>query len=135
MKITESSSEEEKEIAAANQRNFETSDSHMAECIENCLTCFRACEEEFYQCLLRGENYLNASHLQLLQTCAAICQTTAQFMMLHSPYHSRLCGICATVCEACAESCENYSDQHSRRCSKLCRVCAQSCEQMSMMTN
>lgn len=122
-------------VSATGQQLFDTAENHMAECIEHCLSCFRSCEEEFYQCLLRGDDYLNASHLQLLQTCAAICQTCAQFMMLHSPYHARLCGICATVCEACAESCENYSDQHSRQCSLNCRACARSCEKMSLMTN
>lgn len=110
-------------------------DEHMVECITHCLNCSKACYEELYQCLLRGREYTNAAHIQLLQTCASLCQVHAQFMMLHSPYHARLGAVCASVCEACAESCENYDDPLSQKCAEICRKCSQSCEEISMLTN
>lgn len=83
--------------------------SGMSECIENCLECFRICEETVPHCLTKGGEHANASHVTMLSNCAAICQTSAKFMLSGSELHVHTCEACATVCERCANECERFA--------------------------
>jgi len=38
------------------------------------------------------------AHMRLLMDCAQACQTSADFLLRNSPFHSRNCGVCADVC-------------------------------------
>jgi hypothetical protein len=105
--------------------------SQMDICIQNCLDCFKVCEQTLAGCFGKG-NQVEASHLVLLKSCAEICHTSAKFMMMQSKFHMRTCEVCAEVCQACAESCEAIiNDESMKKCAEVCRKCAESCSEMS----
>lgn len=119
------------------QNQNQTSDEMMRmspaiqECIHSCLRCFQSCEQTIFHCLSMGGKHAEAKHIQLMQACAEICQTSAKFMMLQSEYHMETCRVCATVCKACAVSCEQIGGDMMLECARICRECAESCEKMS----
>ena len=81
----------------------------MQDCISNCLNCHAVCLETIHHCLQMGGEHASARHIGLLQDCAQICVTSADFMLRMSDYHPQTCGVCATVCEACAKECETMA--------------------------
>lgn len=111
--------------------------THMDECIDNCLACYRSCTELISHCLSMGGEHSSEDHIGLLTTCASICQTSATFMIYNSDYHRETCRLCSKVCTTCAEDCERIAegedgmDQEMLDCAALCRQCAESCERMS----
>jgi hypothetical protein len=101
-------------------------------CTQNCLECYAICVQTLQYCLQKGGKYAEASHIRLLEDCAAICQTSAGFMLRGSPLHVLTCGACAEVCLRCAESCERIADDTQlRACADLCRRCADSCKRLT----
>lgn len=105
------------------------------QCIDNCLECHSICMETITYCLEKGGKHAEANHIRLLQDCAQICQTSADFMIRVSDIHPQTCGVCAEVCERCAKSCEQFEgDAVMRRCAEMCHRCADSCRKMSMAT-
>jgi hypothetical protein len=107
----------------------------MQQCIQECQSCSAVCLENVPHCLEKGGKHAEPQHVRLLLDCAEICQTSANFMIRGSAYHSRTCGVCAEVCEACARSCESLGDDaEMQRCAEACRTCAQSCREMAGMT-
>jgi hypothetical protein len=83
-------------------------------------------------CLQKGGRHAEPAHIRLLQDCAEICQTSANFMLRGSELHTRTCGVCAKVCERCAAECARMSDDtQMKTCADMCRRCAESCQQMS----
>jgi hypothetical protein len=104
-------------------------------CITDCLECYRTCRETVAYCLTKGGRHADASHIALLNDCADICETSAEFMMRRSDLHARACQLCAEACTRCAQDCEGFGDDaQMRRCAEVCRRCAESCRQMSMAT-
>ncbi len=65
----------------------------MKECIDVCLECHRVCLETLQYCLKQGGRHVEASHIQLLQNCASICETNAQFLISGSELHATTCKI------------------------------------------
>ncbi|MES3037660.1 MAG: four-helix bundle copper-binding protein [Bdellovibrionota bacterium] len=117
-----------------NDADFDSIHSgEMEECIQICLRTYRTCQETFFYCLQQGGAHHGLSHLQIMQSCAEVCRTSAQLMMLHSPFHHYLSKVCAEICKACAESCEIMKDEEMQECARQCRECAESCEMMSQM--
>lgn len=109
-----------------------TPDSGMRECIERCLDCHRGCLETAPHCLQMGGEHATAAHIGLLLDCAEMCQTSANFMLRGSPFHTHTRGVCAEVCERCAEDCERFGDdQRMRDCATSCRRRAESCRRMA----
>ena len=107
-------------------------DSAMDSGIETALHCHTVCLETINHCLTTGGEHANPDHIKLLQDCAEICQTAANFMTRESALHAEICRTCAEVCERCAESCEQMpDDEMMRRCAEACRRCAESCREMS----
>lgn len=107
----------------------------MQRCISDCLDCYRVCRETVTYCLTQGGRHAEASHIALLNDCADICETSAEFMMRRSDLHARACQLCAEACARCAQDCERFGDDaQMRRCTEICRRCAESCRQMSMAT-
>jgi hypothetical protein len=107
----------------------------MQRCISDCLDCYRVCTETVTYCLKKGGRHAEASHIALLNDCADICATSAEFMMRQSDLHARACQLCAEACTRCAQDCERFGDDaQMRRCAEICRRCAESCRQMSMAT-
>jgi hypothetical protein len=105
----------------------------MKECIDNCIECSRVCLETIQHCLNMGGKHSEPSHLNLLQNCALICQTSAQFMISGSELHKETCRACAEVCSSCADDCESIGagDPIMQRCIDMCRRCSDSCREMS----
>ena len=106
---------------------------HMQECIDNCLRCHAVCTETITHCLEMGGRHAAPEHIRLLQYCAQICATSADFMLRGSDLHGRTCGVCAEVCARCAEDCARMAagDEMMQRCADECRRCAESCRRMS----
>ena len=106
----------------------------MQQCIQNCQQCHSTCLETISYCLEKGGKHAETGHIRLLMSCAEICQTSADFMLIGSDLHPRVCGVCADVCEQCAASCGNFGDdKQMQACADICRRCAQTCRKMSGM--
>ncbi len=103
-------------------------------CVDLCQATHRACLETMLYCLGRGGAYADADHIRLLADCAAICQTSADFMLRDSPLHGSVCAVSAEVCDQCAVECDAFADNgRLERCARMCRQCAASCEAMAGM--
>jgi len=78
-----------------------------------------------------GGDHAQASLLRLLEDCAQIYQTNADFMLRRSKRYAKTCDVCAEVCQECARECERFTDQPMRQCAEVCRCCADSCREMT----
>jgi hypothetical protein len=109
----------------------------MKNCINECLNCHSVCLETISHCLEMGGKHAAPDHIALLQDCAQICITSADFMLRDSRFHGESCGVCAAVCDACADSCESLAEgaDFMQRCAEVCRRCADSCRQMASGTS
>lgn len=106
--------------------------AEMQRCIQECQSCHAICIATVTHCLEMGGKHAAPDHIRTLIDCAQICQTSADFMLRGSQYHTRTCGACAEVCEACAAECEQMgSEQFMQQCAHACRRCADSCRQMA----
>jgi hypothetical protein len=103
----------------------------MQECIDRCQSCQEVCLESVAHCLEMGGKHAAPDHIKLLMACAEICDTSARFMLLGSPHHTRTCEVCAEICEACAEDCDRFDDDMMKRCADVCRRCAEACREMA----
>jgi len=109
--------------------------SDMRQCIDECTTCHQICLSSIYHCLEKGGSHARPDHVRMLQDCAQICATSADFMLRGSPHHHEMCQACADVCDACAQDCDTMSDdEEMRTCADTCRRCAESCRQMAGAT-
>ena len=108
-----------------------THGSDMKDCIDNCDDCHSICLETVTWCLQQGGDHAAPEHIQLLQDCAEICQTSANFMIRGSSFHSLTCGACAEICERCATHCESMDGDQMAACAAACRRCAESCTAMA----
>lgn len=108
----------------------------MQECISNCLDCHAVCTETISHCLSMGGEHASPEHIRLLQDCAQICVTSADFMLRNSDFHPQTCSVCANICEQCATACETMAngDELMMDCAEVCRACAESCRSMSGMS-
>lgn len=106
----------------------------MEQCIQNCLDCHSICTSTLTYCLTKGGMHAEPAHITLLQDCAQMCITSADFMLRTSQFHAQTCGACAQVNEACAADCEQMGDDaQMQRCAEACRRCASSCHEMAGM--
>lgn len=125
----------EVEIMAIQQLTLNQVTQEMQQCIQNCLDCHSICLNTITYCLQKGGMHAEPAHIQLMQDCAEICQTSANFMLRGSDLHTRTCGVCAQVCQRCADDCAKMGDDaQMKACADMCRRCAESCRQMSMAT-
>ena len=87
-------------------------------------------------CLEQGGAHADSNHIRLLADCAQICQTSADFMLRHSPLHRETCRACAAVCTECSDDCEKMADDKTmQECAAACRKCADECGRMSSQTH
>ena len=107
----------------------------MQQCVQICTECHKVCLTTVQHCLQMGGEHAAPHHIGLLFDCAQICQTSADFMLRNSEFHSRTCAVCAEVCEHCAQVCEQIggNDQQMQLCAEICRRCAESCHSMAGM--
>jgi hypothetical protein len=105
----------------------------MRECIQNCLDCYQSCTQMISHCLSMGGEHAKPEHINLLQACANICQTSAKFMLLESDFHPDVCRVCADVCESCAEDCRRLAGENETMsaCADICERTSESCEKMA----
>ena len=104
----------------------------MDECIEACLQAHVVCTMTAQYCLAQGGEHAAVDHVGLMLDCAEICQTSANFMIRGSPYHTLTCNACAELCRSCAESCRDLGeDEHMQSCAEICDRCAELCEKMA----
>lgn len=102
----------------------------MQKCIQSCQECHSIClQTAMTSCLEMGGDHVQPEHFRLMMDCAAICETSADFMLRQSSLHPSVCGVCAEVCDACAESCERIGGMEN--CVASCQSCAESCRRMS----
>ena len=106
----------------------------MRRCIDECSNCHRVCLETVTYCLQKGGRHVEARHLGLLLDCAEVCQTSADFMLRGSPFHTVTCAACAELCRACEEACRAVEDdEQMAHCADVCGACAESCSRMADM--
>ncbi len=105
----------------------------MAQCLTHCRDCHEACLRTVRHCLTLGGRHAAAAHITLLLDCAAICATSAGYLLRESPRHTETCRACAVVCRACADDCRDMAgdDAVMRACAAACERCAESCEAMA----
>jgi hypothetical protein len=110
-----------------------TMNSEMQTCIQACQECHNECLMHASQhCLEVGGKHVEPKHFRLMLSCAEICQTSADMMLMGSEHHRDVCASCAVICDACAASCAQLEDMES--CVQACRRCAESCRQMAGYT-
>ncbi|HVT82188.1 MAG TPA: four-helix bundle copper-binding protein [Phycisphaerae bacterium] len=107
----------------------------MQTCVENCLNCYKTCEETKGYCLRKGGRHSDPDRLSLMADCAKICMTSADFMIRSSSNHAEVCGVCSSICEQCATDCRQMGDDaRMQACAQVCQHCAESCQQMAGQT-
>jgi hypothetical protein len=105
----------------------------MQDCITDCLDCHSVCLSTIAHCLAKGGEHAAPEHIRLLQDCAQICVTSADFMLRQSPVHHMVCQLCAGVCELCAAECARMADDEQMvLCAETCQRCTQSCSEMAV---
>ena len=104
----------------------------MDACIEACLQCHVVCTMTAQYCLVRGGERSAVDLVGVLLDCAQICQTSADFQVRGSPFHTLTCSACAEICRACAEACGAVAgDEELAHCAEVCTTCAESCARMA----
>ncbi len=105
--------------------------SEVRECIQDCLDCFRICNQTLIRCLSMGGKHAEVEHLNLLMDCAKICNTNADFMLRNSAYYPQICGFTADICDECSDVFDRFEDDFMKECASVCRRCAESCREMA----
>jgi len=102
----------------------------MQACIDSCQACHATClGMAMTHCLHIGGEHTEPVHFTLMMSCATICQTAADFMLMGSPHHPHVCRECAEICEECAEDCARLDGMEA--CVEACRRCAEECRRMA----
>ena len=105
----------------------------MQGCIDACLACHAECLRTLQHCLGLGGMHASKEHISLLASCAAICATSADTMLLGAAVHAHTCGACSAICRQCAKSCRSMGeDRQMAQCADLCERCASLCDEMSV---
>jgi hypothetical protein len=102
----------------------------MSECIDACLACHKVCiGTAMTHCLEEGGEHVRPQHFRMMIDCAAICATTADFMLHKSQFYRELCGLCAIVCAECANDCGKLGGMQD--CITACGRSAEACAAMA----
>jgi hypothetical protein len=101
------------------------------ECIQDCLDCFRTCNQTLIRCLSMGGRHAKLEHVNLLMDCTRICNNNVDFMLRNSAYYPQSCGLTADICDECADLCDRFDDDFMKECASVCRRCAESCREMA----
>ena len=75
-------------------------DPAVRRCIDECVRCHEVCLSTVPYCLEQRGRHAEEAHITLLLDCAAMCQTSADFMLRGSDEHGRICARaqpCASV--------------------------------------
>ena len=100
-------------------------------CIEACLKCHAACLGTAMQhCLEMGGRHVEPKYFRMMMTCATMCRTTADLMLIGTPHHKQTCRLCAEICLQCAQYCEIVGGMDE--CVEACRACGEQCRAMGL---
>lgn len=100
-------------------------------CVEECLACYRICQECVSYCLEKGGAYADSRHIQALLDCSAVCLACVGVIQ-RGGSNGHLCLACAEACERCADSCARFDgDELMQRCALWCRRCSKTCREMA----
>jgi hypothetical protein len=89
--------------------------TQLAACIVDCLECYSVCRQH--------------ATSKVMDDCAEICRSAADFMLRGSTQYREVCALCASICEACAKHCEDAGAPEE--CVRSCRGCAESCRSLA----
>jgi hypothetical protein len=105
----------------------------MKKCIQLCRDCHAMCTQTIAHCLKLGGRHAAPDHIRLMEDCAQMCATAADYMLRESLFHDRICRLCSELCKQCGKDCEQVAgdDQMVKQCIEMCRKCAGSCERMA----
>jgi hypothetical protein len=108
-------------------------DDEMTKCIQLCRECHAMCTQTISHCLKLGGRHAAPDHIRLMEDCAQMCATAADYMLRESPFHDRICRLCSDLCKQCGKDCEQVAgdDQMVKECLEMCRKCAGSCDRMA----
>jgi hypothetical protein len=108
-------------------------DDEMTKCIQLCRDCHAMCTQTISHCLKLGGRHAAPDHIRLMEDCAQMCATAADYMLRESPFHDRICRLCSDLCKQCGKDCEEVAgdDQMVKQCLEMCRKCAGSCDRMA----
>ena len=100
----------------------------LADCVEACLACLRACEITSAKCIEAGDKS-NAALIERCRDCADICNLCIKWFSRQSMFTETLGALCAKLCLACANECDRHADKdkHYRICADACRRCMEAC--------
>lgn len=107
----------------------------LEECLEHCWQCHRLClETAIYLLALEEEADAKQEKVRLLLSCAEICQSTANLLLLGAGVYQQACKLCADLCEQCAGLFgPDLEDRQMQLCFDACCRCAASCQKMAGM--
>ena len=106
-------------------------DPAVRHCIDECVRCHEVCLSTIPYCLEQGGEHASEANVTLLQDCATVCRTSADFMLRGSDEYGRMCAVAAAIAQRCAEDCDQFDDEVMRACGESCRAAADVCEQMA----
>jgi hypothetical protein len=102
----------------------------VTQCIDAALACHKIClGMAMTHCLETGGDHTTPQHFRLMIDCAAICATTADFLLHKSQFHREIAQLCATACRACADDCAKLPGMGD--CVRACRSCAEHCQKVA----
>ncbi len=107
----------------------------IANAIDDCLACARACTVCADACLSEPSVAELAHCIRTDLDCADLCGTTARVLSRRSGTTAvldTLLQACAEACRACAEECEQHAGHHRHcaLCAEACRKCEDACRQL-----
>jgi hypothetical protein len=97
---------------------------HAMHCAAICNSCADACAAE-------EDAGSRGPCIRLCSDCSDICTATYRVGSRRTGSNEavlrQMLELCAAACETCADMCEMHDDDHCRRCAKMCRECADDC--------
>lgn len=89
--------------------------------------CFNTCEQMVTAMLHTPDVQSRSFQIQLLISCAKICDTLASYLASYCGFAPATANLCAGICEVCGNECAKFPDQASQMCSRVCLTCAREC--------
>jgi hypothetical protein len=105
------------------------------ECIQNCWRCHRQCLETTVYLSAKDGDDAKQEKVRLLLSCAELCQSTANLLLIGASIYQDACRLCAAICEESAMMLgRDTEDRQLRLCFDACCQCAASCLEMAGMS-
>jgi hypothetical protein len=107
----------------------------LEECVQNCWRCHRQCLETTIYLSLKGSDDAKEEKVRLLLSCAELCQSTANLLLIGAGVYQAACKLCAEICDECATILNlETEDRQLQLCFDACCQCAASCRKMAVVS-